>query len=132
MNPHVDLRQLVVARPETGSALPARRRHLATRYLLPGAVLLGFVAVIGWAARDSLLPARPVTVVPVLVTRAEVAQAGTALFQAAGWVEPRPTPVVVTALGEGVVEELLVKEGQEVKAGQAVARLIAEDAQLAL
>jgi RND family efflux transporter MFP subunit len=54
------------------------------------------------------------------------------LFQSAGWVEARPTPVVVSALAEGVVEELLVVEGQEVKAGQTVARLIDADARLAL
>src|SRR5262249_37142620 len=48
------------------------------------------------------------------------------------WVEPRPTPVLVTALAEGVVQRLLVVEGQEVKAGEPVARLIDADARLAL
>jgi RND family efflux transporter MFP subunit len=115
-----------------GSEGPARPRHLLTRYLLPGAILLGFVGVLGWTARDSLLPGQPVTVVPVLTTRAEVRQEGTPLFQAAGWVEPRPTPVLVTALTEGVVERLLVVEGQQVQAGEPVARLIDADARLAL
>jgi HlyD family secretion protein len=53
------------------------------------------------------------------------------LFQAAGWIEPRPTPVRVAALAPGVVERLLVVEDQPVKAGEPVAELIKEDAQLA-
>ena len=35
-----------------------------------------------------------VKVVPVHVSRAEVQQAGTPLFKAAGWVEPRPTSTI--------------------------------------
>jgi multidrug efflux pump subunit AcrA (membrane-fusion protein) len=132
MNPNVDLRQLAVRRTAGSAPEPARRRHLVSRFLLPGAVLVGFAVLAGWAARDSLLPARPVTVVPVLATRAEVRQEGAALFQAAGWVEPRPTPVLVTGLAEGVVERLLVVEGQEVKADEPVARLIDAEARLAL
>jgi RND family efflux transporter MFP subunit len=137
MSSQVDLRQLAVRRDGPGfrdsQVKLGAHRHLVTRYLLPGAVLVGFLAVLGWAARDSLLPARPVTVVAVLTTRAEVQQEGnTPLFQAAGWVEPRPTPVLVSALAEGVVERLLVVEGQEVKSGDPVARLIEADARLAL
>ncbi len=132
MNPNVDLRQLAVRRDDAPPRPPARRKHFVARHLLPATVLLGFLAVAGWAARDSLLPSKPVTVVPVLATRAELQQEGTPLFQAAGWVEPRPTPVVVTALTEGVIEKLLVVEGQEVKAGEPVATLIDIDARLAL
>jgi hypothetical protein len=114
MNSSIDLRQLAVRRDDgTGRPAPPAKRHpshLLTRYVLPGAILLGFVAVLGWAARDRFLPSRPVTVTPVLTTRAEVQQAGTPLFQAAGWVEPRPTPVFVTALAEGVIDKLIVVE----------------------
>jgi HlyD family secretion protein len=128
--PHVDLSQLAVRRDEP--VAPRQSRSLMARYLLPGVVLLGFAGLVGWAARDSLLPARPVTVVPVVATRAVVQQGGAPLFVAAGWIEPRPTPVLAPALAEGVVEELLVVEGQEVKAGEPVARLVAADAKLAL
>src|SRR2546429_2371087 len=128
MNSNVDLKQLAVRRDGPAPAPQLRRPgHLASRYLLPGAVLVGFSAVVAWAARDSLLPSRPVTVVPILTTRAEVRQEGSPLFQAAGWVEARPTPILVTALAEGVIDQLLVVEGQEVKAGEAVARLIDVD-----
>jgi RND family efflux transporter MFP subunit len=132
MNTTIDLRQLAVQREATRGPPRRPRRHLASRYVLPGVILLGFLGVLGWAARDSLLPAKPVTVVPVLATRAEVQQSGTTLFQSAGWVEPRPTPVVVSALAEGVVDKLLVVEGQEVHVGQTVAHLIDTDARLAL
>ncbi len=133
MSVNVDLRQLAVRREGAAPALlPRRRTHFTARYLLPGAVLLGFLAVLGWAARDSFVSAKPVTVVAVLTSRAEVRQEGTPLFQAAGWVEPRPTPVLVTALTEGVIDKLLVVEGQEVKAGAPVATLIDVDARLAL
>jgi HlyD family secretion protein len=135
MSAQVDLRQLAVTREEPPST-PKRRadgRRVFARFVLPGGVLLGFVALLGWAARDSLMPARPVTVVPVLAASGDTQErAGEPLFQSAGWIEPRPTHVVVTALAEGVVEQLLVVEGQEVRAGEVVARLIDAEARLAL
>jgi len=134
MSTNLDLRQLRVDRdaPDPPSTRRSGRRHLLSRYVLPGAVVLGFLAVIFWAARDSLLPSTPVMVVPVVMARAEVQEAGTPLFQAAGWIEPRPSPVVVSSLAEGVIEKILVVEGQEVQAGQPVAKLIDTDARIAL
>src|ERR1019366_4243671 len=132
MNTNVDLHELTVKREGPAKSSAPHHRNILTRYVLPGVILLGFGAVLVWAARDSLLPSKSVTVVPVLATRAEVQQGGTPLFQSAGWVEPRPTPVIVSALAEGVVEQLLVVEGQEVKAGQVVARLIDADAKITL
>src|SRR4051794_17332159 len=132
MNANVDLRQLAVRRDQNARPVDHRSRRLWSRFVLPGTVIVGFLAVFAWGARDSLLPSRPVTVASVLTSRSELQQEGTSLFQAAGWVEPRPTPVLVTALGEGVVEQLLVVEGQEVQAGQPVARLVEADARLAV
>jgi RND family efflux transporter MFP subunit len=94
--------------------------------------LVGFAAVGFWSARDAFLSSKLVTVVPVITSREEISQEGAPLFQAAGWVEPRPTPVLVTALTEGVVEQLLVVEDQPVRAGEPVARLIEADARIAL
>src|SRR5262249_57407742 len=119
-------------RREPAQARSGRPSHWLSRYLLPAAAVLAFAAVLLWAMRDSLLPSKSVTIVPVITARAEIQQEGAPLFQAAGWVEPRPTPTVVSALAEGVVEELLVVEGQEVKAGEPVAKLIEIDAKLAL
>jgi len=133
MTTNVDLKQLAVRRDETGVTTKSGRPwHIWTRIILPGVVLAGFVAVVGWAARDHLLPARSVTVVPVVTTYVDVQGEGTPHFQAAGWIEPRPTAVLVTALAEGVVDKLLVVEGQKLKAGDPVALLIQEDAKLAL
>ena len=132
MNPRIDVQQLAIQRETAAAPRPAPRdrQRVLIRYVLPGTVLAGFVVVLAWTARASLLPAHPVTVVPVLTSRGESAPAGAPMFQAAGWVEPRPTPVLVTALAEGVVEQLLVVEGQEVRAGEPVARLIDVDAKL--
>jgi len=128
----LDLRQLALDRTAIIPAQPRSRRPLLSRYVLPGVVILGFLGMLGWAARDRMLPSKAVTVVPVVVMRAEVQRAGTPLFQAAGWIEPRPTPVLVSALAEGIIAELLVVEGQEIEVGQPVARLIDTDAKLAL
>lgn len=132
MNAQVDLSALALDRTEPAPTLRARRRPIVVRYIVPALVVLGFVGLLGWAARESLLPATPVSVVPVVVTRAEVQQSRTPLFQAAGWIEPRPTPIYVSALTEGVVDSLLVVEGQSVEQGEPLARLIDVDAKLAL
>ena len=132
MTSELDLRQLAFDRSATVAPKRARRRPLFSRYVLPGVVVFGFLAMLGWAARDRFVPTKPVTVIPVVVTRAEVQQAGTPLFQAAGWIEPRPTSVLVTAMAEGVVDRLLVVEGQAVRQGEELATLQDEDARIAL
>ena len=128
----VDLKSLAVDRssPDVRSVAPPPR--IWSRYVLPAALVVGFLGVIAWAARDSLLPAKAVTVMPVVFSEAAVQTEGAPLFKAAGWVEPRPTAVQATALAEGVVERLLVIEGERVKKDQEVARLIDRDAELAL
>jgi RND family efflux transporter MFP subunit len=132
MSAQLDLKPLAVDRGGEAKPPLGPRRRLATRYLLPASLLLAFAALVLWATGVSLLPAKDVTVVPVLVSRAEVQNEGTPLFQAAGWVEPRPTPTLVSAQAEGVIEKLLVVEGQEVTADQAVAQLIDTDTRLGL
>jgi RND family efflux transporter MFP subunit len=130
MSADVDLKQLAIVRDE--DAPPARRRrHFASRYLIPGSLLAGFAALMAWASRDMLAPPQDVWVVPVLASQSAAQSAGTPLFQAAGWIESRPTPIRVAALAPSVVERLLVVEDQEVKAGEPVAELVKQDAQLA-
>lgn len=130
----VDLSQLAVdRRPHAGSSGSRRRRRpWGTRYAIPFTILLGFVGILGWTLRDELLHATPVTVLPVIASRSTVEQSNAPLFQAAGWVEPRPSPTIVTSLMEGVVERVTVIEGQEVTGGQPVAYLIRKDAELAV
>jgi RND family efflux transporter MFP subunit len=127
----VDLRELAIDRDEPATSGRTRTRHVFSRYVLPACLFLAFLLMLAWALRDVLLPATPVTVVPVHVSRAEIQQAGTPLFKAAGWIEPRPTPIAIAALAPGVVDQLLVVEDQAVKKDEPVAILVAEDAQLA-
>ena len=128
----IDLQQLTIDRAGEKPARRKRKRHLLTRYVLPLGMLCAFVGLLAWSARASFSAATSVTVTPVIVARAEVQQSGTPLFQAAGWVEPRPTPVMATALTEGVVDQLLVVQGQEVTKRQPLAILFDADAKLSL
>ena len=132
-NSELDLSQLALNREPAGAAAkrPPRRRWL-TRYALPVGILCGFAALIVAAAGKQILPKTVVTTVPVIVKRSEIQQAGTELFQAAGWIEPRPTSIRVAALAPGVIEELLVVEGQKVAKGEPIAKLVTIDAELAV
>jgi RND family efflux transporter MFP subunit len=56
----------------------------------------------------------------------------TTLVQAPGWIEPAPYATAVPALTDGVIREVLALEGQTVQAGEVIARLIDDDARLAL
>ena len=91
----IDLRDLARERPPEPGFKPGRRRPWITRYVVPTAVLAGFASLMAVAVGDHLLPRHEVTVVPVVVTRAQVQREGTPLFQAAGWIEPRPTAISV-------------------------------------
>jgi len=130
----IDLSQLAVDReqPAKAKAQTKIKRYWLTRYILPGGILVGFLGLFAWAARDSFLPAQSITITPVVVSRAEIKREGTPLFQAAGWIEPRPTPVVASSLAPGVILDMLVIEGQHVEKGEPVAILIDTDAKLAL
>ena len=125
----VDLSQLAVDRTESGGGL-RYRQNVLSRYVLPGTLIAGFLGLVAWASRDVVYPPRPVQVIPVLATQAQARTEGSALFNAAGWIEPRPTAIRVAALASGVVEELLVVEDQLVKKGVPIAELIKDDARL--
>ena len=130
MRKDVDLRELAIDRGDTDQPSIKTRRHVLTRYVLPLTLILGFLSLVAWASRDLVSPPTPVLVVPVFSTTAEVRQEGTPLFKAAGWIEPRPTPVRVAALAPGVVEKLLVVEDQLLHAGDPIAELVKDDAKL--
>jgi multidrug efflux pump subunit AcrA (membrane-fusion protein) len=128
----------------TSSTVPPPRFNYKTRIFLPGGILLALLLLMGYAARDSLLPAREVTVVPVVLKDVATTSAPTSAragnssaaagagVQAPGWVEADPFPISVTALTDGVVKEMLALEGQQIRAGDVVARLVDDDAKLAL
>src|SRR5688572_17944019 len=98
---------------------------------LPAGILLGGLLLLSHVLGDAFSSAAEVRVVPVVVkTTAETG--GAVTVQAPGWVEAAPYPISVPALADGTVKEVLVLEGQPVKAGDVVARLVDDDAKLAL
>lgn len=132
----LDLQKLALERTATTAeagrySSPSRWRWVL-RYLLPSGILMAFVALVMAAAGKQLFPARGVTVVPVIVKRGESVSAGEPVFQAPGWIEPRPTAISVTAMTPGVIEELMVVAGQKLRKGDPIAQLIAIDAELAV
>ncbi len=130
MPPNQDLRELAVRRGPDKSKQVALRRRWWTRYGLPGVLLAGFVGLTVWAGRDWFRMAQTVPVQPAVLSQAQMQTAGTSLFKAAGWIEPRPTPIHVPAMASGVIKELFVVEDQAVEAGEVIARLDPTDAKL--
>lgn len=132
----LDLSKLALDRSPTsnGTRKPSiqPKKRWFSRFVLPCSILLGFSILLVAAAGTHFMPARSVTVVPVIVKRAELQQSGRPLFQAPGWIEPRPTAISVAAMTPGVIEELLVVGGQYVQKGEPIARLISIDAELVL
>ncbi|MBX3406954.1 MAG: efflux RND transporter periplasmic adaptor subunit [Phycisphaeraceae bacterium] len=137
------------ARQSAAPNVPRPAYRWRTRVLLPALVLLSAAAVLAWSARDALWPAIEVRVVPVVAMPRGMEQGGESghdgpegraprtlmertLVQAPGWIEPAPYAIAVPALTDGVVKEVLVLEGQRIEAGAVVARLIDDDARLAL
>jgi multidrug efflux pump subunit AcrA (membrane-fusion protein) len=130
MTTQVDLQQLRVERAAAG--IRRAGRSVLSRYVVPGGIVIGFAVLFAIAVKDRWITRRTVRALPVAVVRADVRRAAAPLFQAPGWVEPRPTPILVSAQTTGVIEELCVVEGQEVAKGEPLARLQQIDGQLAV
>ncbi|MBL8891487.1 MAG: HlyD family efflux transporter periplasmic adaptor subunit [Planctomycetaceae bacterium] len=130
----LNLQGLARTRPSASESLqrPTRSLGKVLGRALPVLVVLGMGALVVWSGRERWLPARDVTILPVVSTIAPSQKSGTPLFQSAGWIEPCPSAVKATALADGVVAEVLVVAGQSVVAGQPIAKLIDTDAQLSL
>ena len=134
-------------RPGQGVTRPPKRWK--TRVLLPGIVVLALAVIVGLSAQSVIRPSIGVEVSPVVLKAPRASTpvgseqaapdrntspAGSrgVTVQAAGWLEADPFYVAATALAEGVVEDVLVLEGERVEKGQVVARLVSEDAELSL
>ncbi|MCA9319592.1 MAG: efflux RND transporter periplasmic adaptor subunit [Planctomycetes bacterium] len=125
----VDLDRL---RRERGDAtLPLPRRPWLWR-MLPFVLGLAILALLAWVARDRLIPSKPVTVIRPMEVQDGVRVTRGILLQAAGWVEPDPSPTEVQSLITGTLREVLVQEGDLVVAGGTVATLIDDDFLLAV
>ena len=126
----------VLARRESerdrAAAVPQPPSRWKTRVLLPGLILLAMLSILAYAARDAVFPATAVRVVPVVVKTVNDPSVGGVIAQAPGWVEPDPYPLAVSALTDGIVKDVLVLEGDPVKAGDVVARMVDDEARLAV
>lgn len=119
-------------------------RHWGARLVFPLMVCGSAGALLAYSARESFVATTDVWVAPVVgapqtaETQSVAAPdqgasgAGALIVQAPGWIEPDPYPINVPAMTEGVIQEIMVMEGDRVSVGQSVARLVDEDAQLAL
>jgi len=120
----IDLTAL--ARPAASHAAPPPRRRTGLWIVL--LLLLAFGALIAWSLADTLRGEVEVSVVRPRLTSsangASSAPAGAPLLQAAGWVEPDPFPLQVSARVSGVIAQVLVRESQHVEQGQLVATLV--------
>lgn len=128
MSKTVDLDVLKRAR---SVEIPPPRRRWAWR-LAPVLLVAALVAVLWGDVRDRFRDPVWVKIVRPQALGEQASSSGGVLFQAAGWVEPDPFAVTVTSLADGVVEEMLVEEGDVVKAGDPVARLVDDDALIEL
>ncbi len=103
------------------------------------------LTLIAWSAWPLLRPARMIeTEQAILATSSNPAEQSiesisesepprnTRMVQAAGWLEAEPYFVAATALADGVIEEMLVLEGDRVEAGQPLARMVHDDTKLQL
>lgn len=140
---------LAMALAPINSSLPkppqgrVRKRRGLPGWILPIGLLFAFVAVVLGMFWDLLQPVVEVRVVLPVTVRAEAEatpvstasdeiRTKTLAFQASGWLEPDPYPVIVPTLVAGTVTKVHVLEGQEVKEGQLLAELDSDDAELAL
>ncbi|HRP62301.1 MAG TPA: efflux RND transporter periplasmic adaptor subunit [Phycisphaerales bacterium] len=127
--------------------VPRPRSRWLMRYVLPIAVVLLALALLAYAARDALMPALEVSAVPVVTRAAAPAdeadpdarserqsasplRESAIVAQAPGWIEPDPYAITVQPLVSGVVDEVLVLEGDRVSQGDVLVRLMAADAEL--
>lgn len=122
---------------------PPRKRGIPFHIMAPAVLALATASLLGWSALATFKPVPRVMVgrvLPISVspentpdsTTVETPAKVVPTVQAPGWIEPDPYPTAAAALADGVLEEILVLEGQSVERGQLIARLVVEDADLDL
>ena len=145
-------------KPSMTSSIPLPSVRIGTRVVLPAVIVFSAIAILAWSSWRAWAPLTTVRAVPVVIRAAgdstsmtmnspassNVLSNNTALnsgqtsaprgavVQAPGWVEPSPFPIAASALTSGVVREVLVLEGDHVEQGQVVAKLINDQAKIAL
>lgn len=125
-------------RPSAGNEVPTPPRRMLSRLGLPILILLATATLLAYVGWDAIRPRTNVTAVTVAIRSIETDEAPAseavedAVVQAPGWVEADPFSTYASALTQGIVESILVLEGDTVKAGQPVATLIRDDAEIDL
>ncbi len=112
-------------------SIPPPRFNWRTRLGLPIGLLAVLAVLLSYTARDALVRATAVEVVPVVV-KSTTESSAASVVQAPGWVEADPYPIGVSALTDGIIKDVFVLEGQAVKAGDVVVKLVDDDARLEL
>ena len=145
-------------KPSMTSSIPLPSVRIGTRVVLPAMIVFSAIAILAWSSWRAWAPLTTVRAVPVVIRAAGDSTSMTmnspassnvlsnnaalnsgqtsaprgAVVQAPGWVEPSPFPIAASALTSGVVREVLVLEGDHVEQGQVVAKLINDQAKIAL
>lgn len=108
------------------------------RFGIPIAIIAATFAILAFASWNLIRKTHPVEAVTVVMRNVETDDpistdaSDESIVQAPGWVEASPYAVYAGALIEGVVDEILVLEGDYVEEDQPVATLVSEDSELAL
>ncbi len=119
-------------------SIPQPKRNVITRLGIPVLIVVVTISVLAVSSYQSFRPSTPVESVTVVVKSIEsdvtdeISNQGTSIIQAPGWVEAEPYAFYASALTQGIIEKILVLEGDRVTKGQPVATLIADDNQLSL
>lgn len=119
---------------DAAGKVPLPRRNAWLRVGLPVLIVAGATALLLMTGWDAWRPRRAVTAIPVGVRTVEIDAEessrgpGAVAVQAPGWVESDPFDIYVSALTDGVIEDIFVLEGDRVVAGQKIATLYEEEA----
>jgi RND family efflux transporter MFP subunit len=120
------------------TTIPQPKKRFLTRLGVPIAIIAITVCVLIYASWESIRPTIKVEAITVVMrdVQTDTPQHATedlgAVVQAPGWVEAEPYSIYVGALTQGIVESVLVLEGDTVTKGQPIAKLVSEDNQLLL
>jgi HlyD family secretion protein len=126
VRPDIDLAGL----SRSAAQVPPPRRS-PWRIVLPALILVAFLAVLVSSLQGLFRSSVAVSVVrPRPASGGGTGAPARVVLQAAGWVEPDPFPIQVSALTAGVVREVHVLEAARVARGDKVATLVDEDARL--
>ncbi len=135
-------------KPGGSETPPPKSKQVAQRLakLLPFGLLLAFILLLVLLFGERFIPARELQFESVITQRSQQVVTGMpvddsnmvqdfggkALFQASGWIEADPLPFHVPALNNGFVDTVHVLEGETVRKGQLLAKLVDDDARLDL